>query len=258
MRYLLGVYRIIALVLVLGVSALLVLLSAVLPVRVRGARLSARIASWMCRTFLRILNVRVEVQEPERIIRHQGFLFPNHVSFIDPLALMALVPVRFLAKDAIRSWPLLGWIASAIDTVWVARGSKESRSQARTALLDVPRTPPIALFPEGGIHPTGLLLNPFRWGAFEIAVHSRMPYLTCAFVYEQRELVFWGDESLLAAIWRVASRRRGPLAVRLIPLRTVDPDPEDDPKLLAAEAHGAIESVLLQGHGGENLIQDGL
>ena len=258
MRYLLGVYRIVALLLVLGASALLILLSAALPVRVRGARLSSRIASWMCRSFLRILNVRVEVQEPERIIRHQGFLFPNHVSFIDPLVLMSLVPVRFLAKDAIRSWPLLGWIASAIDTVWVARGSKESRSQARAALLDVPRSPPIALFPEGGIHPTGLLLNPFRWGAFEIAIHSQLPYLPCVLVYEQRELVFWGDESLLAAAWRVASRRTGEIAVKLLPLHTVEPRPEDDAKLLAAEAHGAVHSVLALHHGGESVVEEGI
>jgi 1-acyl-sn-glycerol-3-phosphate acyltransferase len=212
----------------------------------------------MCRSFLLTLRVQVDVQNPEKIVQHQGFLFPNHVSFIDPLALMALVPVRFLGKAEIRSWPLLGWIASAIDTVWVARGSKESRSQARSALLDVPRTPPIALFPEGGIHPTGLLLNPFRWGAFEIAINSQVPYLTCAMIYEQRDLVFWGDESLMTVVWRVASRRGGPIALKLIPLHLVDPDPADDAKLLAAEAHGGILSILLAHHGGENVVEAGI
>jgi 1-acyl-sn-glycerol-3-phosphate acyltransferase len=205
-----------------------------------------------------VFGVRLQVRAPRKLVRHEGFIFPNHVSFLDAILFLSLAPVRFLGKSEVRGWPLLGWIATAIDTVYVERASKESRAQARVLLRDVPRHPPIVLFPEGGIYPTGLLLNPFRWGAFEIAVHSQIPYWPCVIVYDQRELVFWGDESLMAAVWRVASRRGGRLRAELIPLQAVHPTAEDDPRQLAAEAHGAVESVLTYHLDADRVVQEGI
>jgi 1-acyl-sn-glycerol-3-phosphate acyltransferase len=258
MRYLVGGVRVALLVAILAAATALIMVLAPLPVRVRGARVCAWPATWMARLFLAVFGVRLQVRDPAKLIGHGGFIFPNHVSFLDAILFLSLAPVRFLGKSEVRTWPLLGWIATAIDTVYVERTSKESRSQARTLLRDLPLHPPIVLFPEGGIYPTGLLLNPFRWGAFEIAVHSQIPYLPCVIVYDQRELVFWGDESLMAAVWRVASRRGGRLGAKLIPLHVVRPAADDDPRQLAAEAHGAIESVLTYHLDAGRVIQEGI
>jgi 1-acyl-sn-glycerol-3-phosphate acyltransferase len=258
MRYLVGLLRIALMVVVLVLTTLFILLLAPFSVRVRGAKLCVWPATLLARSLLFLLDVKLYVKDRKRVVQHRGFLFPNHVSFLDILALLALMPVRFLGKIQVRSWPFIGWIATAIDTVFVERADKESRGQARAALRDLAHYPPIGLFPEGGIHPTGMLLNPFRWGAFEIAIHSQIPYLPCVFVYDQRELVFWGDESLMAVVWRLASRRTGTIRADLIPLRVVDPAPDDDAKQLAAEAHGAILSVLTYHHGGEEVVQEGI
>jgi 1-acyl-sn-glycerol-3-phosphate acyltransferase len=257
-RYLIGAVRIVLLVAVLAAATALILVLALLPLRVRGAKLCAWPATWMARLFLAVFGVRLQIRDPKRLVRHGGFVFPNHVSFLDALLFFSLAPVRFLGKSEVRGWPLLGWIATAIDTVYVERASKDSRTQARAILRDVPRHPPIVLFPEGGIYPTGQLLNPFRWGAFEIAVHSQIPYLPCVILYDQRELVFWGDESLMAAVWRVASRKSGRIDAELIPLHVVHPAMEDDARQLAAEAHGAVESVLTYHLDADRVIQEGI
>lgn len=258
MRYLIGLFRIIVAALALAAGATLILLLSPVPFRVRGAKLCAWPATWLARLCLPLFGVSLHVHERERVVRHGGFLFPNHVSFLDAILLLSLAPMRFLGKSEVRSWPLVGWMASAIGTVWVQRADKESRARARDQLRDLPRHPPIALFPEGGIYPTGKLLNPFRWGAFEIAIHSQIPYLPCVLVYDQRDLVFWGDESLMAVVWRVASRKGGSMRAELIPLRLVQPAPTDDAPQLAAEAHGAIESILLAQVDQDQVVQEGI
>jgi len=256
-RFMSGILRIICMIIVLVIGTLPILLLSLLPVRVRGAKLCAWPATLMSRVLLSLLNVKLQVKDLEKITRHQGFIFPNHISYLDIISMMSLTPVRFLGKMAVRSWPFIGWIAAAIDTVFVERGDKASRTQARTALLDIPKFPPIVLFPEGGIYPCDRL-NPFRWGAFEIAIHSQIPYLPCVFVYDQRELVTWGDESLLRAVWRVASRRTGRIHIDLIPLHVVHPRPDDDAKQLAVEAYGAIASVLAYYQDADQIVQEGI
>lgn len=236
----------------------LVLLSAWLPLRPRQVKIGNWIVVIGARLILWSLDVQLIVHNAERLKRHQGFIFPNHHSALDALLLAALTPVRFLSKAEMRRVPFIGWIAIAIDTVFVQREEKESRLQARSELLDTPRYPPIALFPEGGILVTGELLNPFRYGAFEIAQQSQTPYIPCVLRYEQRDLVHWGDESMISNIWRIARRSTGRLTVEMVLLHVVHPHQDDDPQLLALEAHGAMLAVLQRDERRQVILEEGI
>ncbi|MCL4871816.1 MAG: 1-acyl-sn-glycerol-3-phosphate acyltransferase [Anaerolineae bacterium] len=239
-----GLIRLGACLLVLMVGAPLVMGAALIPLRPRGAKLGNWIVVIGARLILRALAIRLVAKNQERLKQHRGFIFPNHHSALDVVILAAIHPIRFLSKAEIRPLPFIGWIAVAIETVFVQREDKQSRLEARNVLLDTPRYPPIALFPEGAIIPNGPLLSPFRYGAFAIAQQTQTPYIPGVFRYEQRELVHWGDESLLATLWRIASRPAGSLTVELLFLHPIHPRPDDDPELLALEAHGAILAVL--------------
>lgn len=243
---------------VIGLGTPLVLLSAWLPLRPRRAKIGNWIVVIGARLILSSLDVRLLVHNAERLKRHQGFIFPNHHSALDVLLLAALTPVRFLSKAEMRRVPFIGWIAVAIDTVFVQREEKESRLQARSELLDTPRYPPIALFPEGGILINGELLNPFRYGAFEIAQQSQTPYIPCVLRYEQRDLVHWGDESMISNIWRIARRSTGRLTVEMVLLHVVHPQQDDDPQLLALEAHGAMLAVLQRDERRQVILEEGI
>lgn len=258
MKILRGTFRIITFLLMLILTTGLVLATAWLPMRVRGVRLSAWLLVPICRLLLPLFNVEFTAREAQRIPAHNGFIFPNHLSFLDVILLLSIFPVRFLSKAELASWPFIGWIARAVDTVFVNREDKESREKARTALVGIHTFPAVAIFPEGGIFQPAHELKPFRYGAFEIAQAGGVPFIPAVFLYEPLDIVFWRDEPLLTAVWRFATRPE-PIKARLFLLRTVQPGPDDDPRQLALETHGAMAAVYKHGGSrGNDVIQSGI
>ncbi|MBK8905932.1 MAG: 1-acyl-sn-glycerol-3-phosphate acyltransferase [Anaerolineaceae bacterium] len=253
-----GILRLVTFLNLLFITTLLVLATAWLPGRIRGVRLSAWLLVPVCRLLLLVFNVQFTALEAERITKHDGFIFPNHLSFLDVILLLTIFPVRFLSKVELASWPLIGWIARAVDTVFVNREDKVSREKARDALVQIRTFPAVTLFPEGGIFQPPDELKPFRYGAFEIAQAGGVPFIPAVFFYEPLDIVFWRDEHLLTAVWRFATRPE-PIKARLTLLRTVQPGPEDDPRQLALEAHGAMAAVYKYGDDqGNEVLQSGI
>ena len=258
MRFIRGSLRLIVFIILLIVTTLLVLITAWIPVRPKGARLSAWLLPPVCRLLLPLFNVQFTAREAERITKHEGFIFPNHLSFLDIILLVSIFPVRFLSKAEIANWPFVGWIARAVDTVFVNREDRGSREKARGALAHLHTFPAVVLFPEGGIYQPPTELKPFRFGAFEIAQAGGIPFIPAVFVYEPLDIVFWRDEHLLTAAWRFASRSE-PIKARLQLLRTVQPTPEDNAKQLALETHGAMAAVYKYSDGRENdVVRSGI
>ena len=100
-----------------------------------------------------VLNVKVHIEDRSLFYTHQGFIFPNHTTFIDILVVLTIMPVRFLAMEAVGTMPFIGSIARSIGCVFVNRKNKASRTAAREALKGAPKYPPMILYPEGGIQP---------------------------------------------------------------------------------------------------------
>ena len=258
MKLIRGTLRLTSFILLLMLTTLLVLLTAWIPVRIKGARLSAWFLPTVCHLLLPLFNVEFTVREADRITRHDGFIFPNHLSFLDIILLLSIFPVRFLAKSEIAYWPFVGWIARAVDTVFVKREDKESREKARDALAQLHTFPAVAIFPEGGIFQPPAEIKPFRYGAFEIAQQGGHSFIPAVFIYEPLDIVFWRDEPLLTAVWRFASRPE-PIKARLFLLRTVQPNPDDDPRQLALETHGAMTAVYKHSNNrGDDVVQSGI
>lgn len=252
-----GMYRLLVVILVLIIGTTAVLLTAWIPKKIQGVRISAWGATIIARTILKVLHVQVACFNEERIRQHEGFIFPNHVSFLDVLMIAHITPVRFLSKAALRYWPLIGWIASAIGTVFVNRSDKSSREAARDALSKINPFPPIVLFPEGGIFSPPEKLKPFRYDAFEIAQAGQIPYLPCVLIYEPLDITFWADEPILTALWRFATFD-GLVHAHMHVLRRVEPTAEDDPHQMALETHGAMDAVLRYGGHEADVLQSGL
>ncbi|MAU00772.1 MAG: hypothetical protein CL608_26810 [Anaerolineaceae bacterium] len=258
MRFIRGVTRLIIFIFLLLIVTLLVLFTAWLPVQVKRIRLSAWLLVPACRLLLPLFNVQFTAPDAARITRHDGFIFPNHLSFLDVILLLTIFPVRFLSKAEIANWPFFGWIARAVDTVFVNREDKTSREQVRDSLAHIHTFPAVVLFPEGGIYQPPTELKPFRFGAFEIAQAGGVPFIPAVFIYDPIDIVFWRDEHLLTAVWRFATRAE-PIRARLYLLHTVQPVPEDDPRQLALETHGSMAAVFKYGGGHEeDVIQPGI
>jgi len=245
MRWIRGYYRICFTGLILGLGGTLVTLTSWISIEVRGFRISFWILVATVRSLLRVLNVRISCADKPVFRAHHGFIFPNHVSFADALVMVAITPVRFLAKAEIRSWPVIGMIAKAIGCVFVKREDKKSRSEARAALAKVETVPPIALFPEGKRGPGDELL-PFRYGAFEIAIGGQSSILPSAIIYDPLDIIIWRrGESLLSAVWRTACYA-GPINADVFALEAIQTNSESDPVALSIETRKQIAAALQQ------------
>lgn len=229
-------------------GALMILLGGLAPLRVRGVRLAGWIVLGTSHLICRIFQVRVVCEEPNLFRQHMGFVFPNHLSMLDPLVLLSLWPMRFVAASEVMAYPVVGWMTKSIGTVFVSRQDRESRKQARgeiVAAIEQEPQPPIVLFPEGRLGP-GHQLYPFRYGAFAMAVSKGISYIPCGLRYRPLDVVIWHGgqgEKLINALWRLA-RNPGPVLAEVIPLAPVFPQPTDDPTQLAMKALADIAAAL--------------
>lgn len=243
MSYIRGYYRLSLCGLILIVCAVFIVLTSYLPITIKKVPIQLRIAQLMVQAILWILNVRVTCAEEEKLKGFDGFFFPNHVSYVEVLALYSIMPTRYLAKASIRDWLVVGKIAAAIGCVFVRRGDKQSRRKARQALTEVKSFPPITIFPEGKRGPGDMLL-PFRYGAFEIVTQGGFAFLPIAVTFSNLEIAIWHrQENILKAVWRLASQPVQ-IKVNLLPLEVHHPTPEDDPVALAKEIQEQLTAVL--------------
>lgn len=240
---LLGIARLLACGLLLVLVPIGVLLATFIPGRIRGARPSLWVVTASCRILLWISGLRLVVDHEEALRDPRGFVFFNHVSYLDIPILLAVRPFRFLAAAGVRSIPVIGWVARAVRTVFVHRGDGQSREEARRDLAEAVRrsSTPIALAPEGGVQ-HGPTVQPFRHGAFEVAAETEAPVLLVVLDYEPRGYAAWLDgENLLAGYWRLVARTT-PVVARIValpPARLVESPVED-----AARAESEIDTAL--------------
>ena len=248
MRTIIGVFRMILAAVTVTTGAVVILLGELAPLRVRGVRLAGWVVLGIAHLVCQIFQVRVVCKEPKTLRQHIGFVFPNHLSLLDPLVLLSLWPMRFVAATEVMRYPVVGWITKSIGTVFVARQDRDARKQARgeiAAALEQDPQPPIVLFPEGRLGP-GHHLYPFRYGAFAVAVNKGISYIPCGLRYHPLDVVIWHGgqgEKLWNALWRLA-RNPGPVLAEVIPLPAVFPQPGDDPASLAMKALADIAAAL--------------
>jgi 1-acyl-sn-glycerol-3-phosphate acyltransferase len=150
--------------------------------------------SW-ARESLRILGVEVTVEGAVPGIA--CLLAANHRSYVDIPAIAASVPVAFLAKEEVASWPLFGPGARRIGCVFVRRSCAESRNRAvhdlRTRLTD---RVSMVVFPEGTTT-AGPGVGRFRPGAFRLAASGGFPVVPVAIRYAHTEDAWTGNDTFV-------------------------------------------------------------
>jgi 1-acyl-sn-glycerol-3-phosphate acyltransferase len=105
----------------------------------------------------------------------------NHESYAD-VFLVSHFPweMKWLAKKTIFNIPVMGWMMRMALDVPVRRGERESAIAALAECRDrLARRVSVMIFPEGTRSRTEDLL-PFKDGAFQLAIESRVPILPIA------------------------------------------------------------------------------
>ena len=215
-------------------------------------RLARRSSPWP-RRFLRAAAraAGVDVKLVGRALTQDVLFVANHLSWLDILAVAGATGARFVAKDEVRGWPLIGWLAGMNDTVFVARTARGQVHQQAQHLRDALSDGiPVMLFPEGGTG-DGHLVGPFR-ASLLAALTPPWPGLRLqplALDYgAEAPLIAWPDELGTGAetqrILALPGRRR--LTIHALP--PIDPAALPDRKALAGAARDALCLVLGEGH----------
>lgn len=182
-----------------------VALACLLPLASRAGRKAIQ-CHW-ARCALRALAVRVHL--PAGLPEAQGMLLANHVSWLDIIVLLAEVPSRFVAKDDVRTWPLVGWLTRRVGTLFVRRGRRSDAPRLNAELADLLAAGErVIIFPEGTTT-DGSTVLPFRSALLEAAVQARVPVQPLALRYHlasgERDdtPVYIGETSLGESLWKI-------------------------------------------------------
>ncbi|MEU6129670.1 lysophospholipid acyltransferase family protein [Saccharopolyspora sp. NPDC047091] len=228
-------------VLRLSRAVVLVLLGIVLGVvfaLLRGPLRTALVRAWF-RALLRAFGVRFVVRGE---IGGAGCLVvTDHVSWLDVVALMAVRPMRLLAKTELRDWPVVGPLATRVGTLYIDRERLSALPAAVGAIAGALRGGAVVgAFPEGTTW-CGRAAGRYRPAVFQAALDAGVPVRPVALLFRTRAgepttvAAFVGAATLLESVLAVARARD--LVVEFDVLPELPPGPRAD---LARRAQHAV------------------
>lgn len=177
-------WRLVRLVLHLLVG---VIKAALLLPLVGRARRTELIRRWSLRV-LAILHVRLSVRGEVPDLSAAGVMFvANHISWLDIYLLDAVCPVRFVSKAEVRAWPVIGWLAVKIGTLFIERARRHDTARAGREVVDALRQGDcVAVFPEGTTS-NGTYLRSFHASLLQSAINSEARLWPVAIRYVHRD-----------------------------------------------------------------------
>ena len=203
------------------------------------------IAEWS-RGLLRLVNVTVNIQGTPQV--HGPLLVVlNHVSWLDILVMLAAQPVCFVSKSEVRHWPVIGWLATNVGTLYIERASRRDAMRVVHQVADQLRAGGIiAVFPEGTTT-DGASVLPFHGNLLQAAISSSSPVQPVALRFlelsGERSMspIYIDDDTLLSSVWRML--RAQPVTASLDFLPPVSTEGQDR-RALAAQLQGLIAERL--------------
>jgi 1-acyl-sn-glycerol-3-phosphate acyltransferase len=133
---------------------------------------------------LRLVGVRVRVEGMENIPPGACIFVANHVSYIDPLAFIPIIPRRLaipLKKEVFRI-PILSYGMRLAKFVPVDRASRKASTESlRLALRYLSEGYSLAAYPEGTRSADGRMQE-FKGGAFVMALQARLPIVPVSII----------------------------------------------------------------------------
>ncbi len=178
---------------------------------------SQHVAEWSKR-FLELLGVAVKVNG-RPLQKGPLLVVINHVSWLDILVMLAAQPVCFVSKSEVKHWPIIGWLATNVGTLYI------ERAKARDALRVIHQIAEslkaghlIGIFPEGTTS-DGKSLLPFHANLMQAAISSNSPVQPVAlrFLEANGSLsmspTYIDDDTLLSSVWRML--RADPVTAQL-------------------------------------------
>lgn len=218
-----------------------------------SAQKSQHISHW-ARQFLAILGVQLRTTGTA-VVDGPLLVVANHISWLDILVMLAVQPVRFVSKSDIKSWPLIGWLATHAGTLYIERASRRDAMRVVHHIADAlgPATDAqaaqiIAVFPEGTTS-DGSLVLPFHANLIQAAVSAHAPVQAVALRYLDAVTgalnltpAYIDDDTLVSSVWRLLS---SPPVVATVHFAQPEGANGRDRRVWAADLQRAVQSAWL-------------
>ena len=152
-------------------------------------------------------------------------LMGNHRSYVDAILFPVEFPVVYVARVETKSWPIIGWGATLIGTIWVDRNNKSSRKQTReTVRQRLADGMGLVIFPEGTTHKGPELLD-YRPGMFYTCAEEGFAITPVAIEYANPNIAWVGNDLFIPHAFEHFGAKHIDIAVRFGP-RMVSRDAE--------------------------------
>lgn len=172
-----------------------------------------RVQVWSLQ-FLALWDIHLQVRgQPVR--NGPALMVANHISWLDISVIHAARHCRFVSKSDIRSWPLVGTLASGAGTLYIERTSRKDALRMVKDMADAMKNGDVvAVFPEGTTS-DGRDLLPFHANLIQSAILAEAPVqpMSLQFIDAQSGETsfapcYIGDDTLLGSIWRTLTASR--------------------------------------------------
>lgn len=169
----------------------------------------------------------------------------NHVSWTDIALLGMLAPLSFLSKAEVRTWPVAGWLALKAGTLFIRRGSGDSRLLQKQMCNHLQQGNALMIFPEGTTT-DGRNLRTFHGRLLSSAIEAQVELQPVAIAYLRDGkpdpiAPFIGDDDLLSHLRRLFANEQSDVHIHLLePIPTAG----KERAALAFQAQQAVRVAL--------------
>ena len=166
----------------------------------------ARVQSWAITMLDRLALQLVVKGKPSS---GPVLLASNHISWADIVVMHAARHCRFISKDDVKHWPIVGTLATAAGTLYISRESPRDAMRVVHHMVECLKAGDVlAVFPEGTTG-DGSTLLPFHGNLLQAAISAHAPVQPVALSFAdaatgQRSFApcYIGDDTLVRSLWR--------------------------------------------------------
>lgn len=162
------------------VSTLVLSIITILTALVTSAKTAGNLAVFWARLNSYFTPMSVKVKAYDNIDKHQSYIIvANHLSLYDIYVLYGWlgIDIRWVMKKELRKVPFLGFACKILDHIYIDRSSSQMAIESiNKAKEKIKNGTSVIFFPEG-TRSCDSRLQPFKKGAFKLAVDLGLPVL---------------------------------------------------------------------------------
>jgi 1-acyl-sn-glycerol-3-phosphate acyltransferase len=127
--------------------------------------------------------LRIRIAATGELPGRTVMLVSNHISWVDAWVINSLLPVRFVAKSEVRSYPIVGWLSKQCGVVFIERARRRDTARVASEGAKVLQQGDcLCVFPEGTTT-EGTYILPFKSSLLQAAVDTGVDIVPIALRY---------------------------------------------------------------------------